>query len=225
VHSALFNGTDAPLDLFTSERYSHNAYVDDQIAGRLDIAMYRPGGDEYFGILHGFVANAMRGSFEGGLIIMMGCNGLDSQLRSLSMLQAFIGKGAKVVIGWNASVSSYHTDIATEKLLRYLLIENKTVKDAIDATNNEVEPDSLTENELEYYPSKDLPFHSTVDVGNYTIPHGPLKSGAAEMGDYYILSLGNEGILASPLLSIMEPCAFGKLRRKTFSASQSASKQ
>lgn len=218
VHSALYNGTEGPLDFFTSEPYDHNAHVDDQIAGRLDIAMYSATDENrYFGILSGFVADAMWGNFQNATIILMGCNGLDGQLRSQAMLQALVRKGAGAVIGWNASVSVNHTDIATERLLHHLFVENQTVKDAITATNNEVEPDTLAKNELRYYP---------LYVGDYKIPRGPSKSVATKMGDNYTLSLGNECVLALPLLpSVKRPRAFGKPRKKTSSGFHSVLKR
>jgi hypothetical protein len=193
VHSALYNGTSAPLDFFTSEPYDHNAYVDDQIANRLDIAMYQQGGTRYFGILPSFVTNAMWGNFQNATIILMGCNGLDGQhpSRSQTMITALLSKGAKVVIGWNASVSVTHTDIATERLLYHLLGKNQTVKDAVTSTNNEVAPDEPA-NELRYEPSP--------NVDNYTIPHGPSTSVAAKMNSNAALYLWS-GITtwASPL--------------------------
>jgi len=235
VHSALRldnNKLIAPLDFFTSERYSNTTHVADQIANRLDIVMYNSSGNKYFGIRPSFVTDAMWGDFQNATVILMGCNGLDGQLRSQSMLQALVGMGAKVVIGWNATVSEPHTDNATERLLYHLLVENKTVSVAVNETNNEIGPETLTENgakvvnELLYYPSKASPFYTTADVGNYTIPHGPSKSAATKIGGDYILPFSNEGVLAlSLLLSVTELDAFGKFRRKTSSVFQSVSTQ
>ena len=231
VHSALrLNNSNliAPLDFFTSERYSPTAYGADQAANRLDIVMYNSSSDKYFGIPPSFVTDAMsmQGSFQNATVILMGCNGLDGLGRSQSMLQALVDMGAKVVIGWNATVSVQHTDIATERLLYHLLVENKTVKDAITATNNEIAPDPLAENELLYYPSKSFPFYTAADVGNYTIPHGSSKSAATKIGGDYILPFSNEGVLALSLLfSVTGLDAFGKFRRKTSSVFQSVSIQ
>ncbi len=232
VHCALaLNATGAvtaPLDFFTSEPYSSTAHGSFQYYNWLDKAVYNGTGNknEYFGINPGFVTNAMEGSFQNATIILMGCNGLDGQLRSESMLQALVDRGAKVIIGWNASVSMPHTDAATDYLLYHLLVENETVKDAINATNKEIGLDTDYKNELLYYPSNSAPFHCGVDVGNYTIPHGPSKSAATNMGDNYILSSASEGVLALPLLlSAKGLCVSGKFRRKTFSVSHSVSKQ
>jgi len=179
VHSALrqSNGElTAPLSFFTSEPYSVDKYQYDQMQpNRLDIAMYHEGGEQYFGILYGFVAHSMQGRFQDTVIIMMGCNGLDRYARSQTMVQTLIGKGAKVYIGWDEAINVQHTDSATARLLHNLLVENRTIKDAVNKTMQEVGPDPYFESKLKYYPSKDF-FFSTVDIGNYTIPRGPVQS-------------------------------------------------
>lgn len=171
VHSALYNGTDAPLDLFTSEPFNPNDpdtiyYLS---RGYLDAAMYQQGGDQFFGIKHSFISNAMLGNFDDAVIIMMGCNGLDKYARSKATLDAFLGKGAKVVIGWDDAVGVDHTDIATAALLRRLLIENQTIKNAVNATNMDVGPDPTYHSVLKYYPS-------TSSIDSYTVPHSLSKS-------------------------------------------------
>lgn len=174
VHSALFNGAEAPLDLFTSEPYSTSSYQYEQSKGWLDIAMYQEGGEQYFGILHGFVARAMLGDFRGAVIILMGCNGLDRYARSQTMLQALVeSKGAKVVIGWDLAVNVRHTDKAAARLLHHLLVENRAITEAVNMTMNEVGPDPYFQSVLKFYPD-------TAEVANYKIPLGLVRSAAAE---------------------------------------------
>ena len=231
VHSALrlSNATTStltvPLDFFTSEPYSDVAYGPWQLANLLDIVMYNvTSKNQYFGIPPSFVVDAMEGSFQNATIILEGCNGLDGQGRSETMLQALVYRGAKVIIGWNASVSMNHTDTAVENLLDHLLLENQTVKEAVNATNNEVGQDPAYNNQLLYYPSTGLGC-GTNDVGNYTIPHGSSNSATKEMNGNYASSSANEGVIATPLLlSVKELRVFRKLRKKT-SASHSVLKQ
>jgi hypothetical protein len=230
VHSALRlnssgTGVGPPLDLFTSEPYSNTTHATYQINNWLDIAIYNgtDNKNEYFGINPGFVTNAMEGSFQNATIILMGCNGLDGQ-NSESMLQALVDRGAKVIIGWNASVSMSHTDTATDDLLYHLLVENETVKEAVNATNYEIgpDPDTTYRNELLYYPSKSAPFYCAVDVGNYTIPHGPSRSASTETSSNYALASTGEDVPLVPLLLFVKEChAFRKFRKKTSSASRS----
>ena len=232
VHSALrlenstTDALTAPLDFFTSEPYSVETHVEMQELDQLDIVMYNPtSATRYFGINPNFIMRAMEGSFEGAVIILEGCNGLDGQLRSQGMLSALTYRGAKVIIGWNASVSENHTDMATLDLLQHLLVDNETVRQAINATSHEIGPDPAYNNQLLYYPSTGLGC-GTNDVGNYTIPQGVSKSAATEVIYEYALSPANESVLAVLLLlSVKEVCGFRELRRKTSSVSHNALKQ
>lgn len=52
-------------------------------------------------------------------ITMMGCEGLKTK----SMAEAFIQKGAKAYIGWDDYVISQYVDEATIKLLEYMVLE------------------------------------------------------------------------------------------------------
>ena len=213
VHSALrLNSTiedlTQPLDFFTSEPYSLETHVLMQELNQLDIVMYNQNSTtRYFGINPNFVMDAMEGSFQGATIILEGCNGLDGQGRSETMLQALVYRGAKAIIGWNASVSVNHTDTATLDLLNHLLVDNDTVGEAINATNCEIGSDPAYNNQLLYYPSRGLGC-GTNNVGNYTIPQGYLKSTAAETSANYAFSSTNEGVLTTPLLlAVKEPHA------------------
>jgi hypothetical protein len=229
VHSALRQNDSkltAPLDLFTSEPYSNKTHLDEQIPPHdwLDIVFYPGDSNRYFGITDSFVYNAMRGSLQDAVVILMGCNGMDGRGYSRDIIGALVYRGAKVVIGWNDTVSAYNTDIATEKLLNHLLLENKTIKNAVDETNNEVAGQEKAE--LLYYPSRVYPFlRSSVDVSNYTIPHGPQKSAASEMSNVYVSHLNETPILALPLLSSVEGLwTFNSFRRKPFSVFHNALK-
>lgn len=227
VHSALREGNSPPLDLFTSEPYSNKTHLDEQIPPRdwLDIVLYPGDNIRYFGITDSFVYNAMRGSFQNAVVIMMGCNGMDGRGYSRDIIGALVYRGAKVVIGWNASVTAFHTDIATDKLLYHLLIENRTIKDAVDTTNDEVVSDEPT-TMLTFYPSKEYTYlHSTVDVSNYTIPHGPVKSVSTAMSNEYTSTFNATVVIALPLLSSAKGLGVsGGFRRKPFSVFHSALK-
>jgi hypothetical protein len=147
VHSALW-GEPSSLALFTSEPYSTTKYVSEQINGQLGIAMYYPSRDLYFGISVKFLQSAMNGRFQNTTIIMMGCKGM----QYTPTAEAFIARGAKVCIGWSDSVSAPHTDTATEHLLRHLVTEKQTIKQAVDNTMKEVGPDPADKSLLSYYP-------------------------------------------------------------------------
>jgi len=235
VHSALrleniaTGALGPPLDFFTSEPYSRVTYGEMQELNQLDIVMYnQTSTTQYFGINPNFVMDAMQGNFGGATIILEGCNGLDGQGRSsyaaagADMLAALIGRGAKAIIGWNASVSVNHTDTATLSLLQHMLADNETVREAINATNREIGPDPAYDNQLLYYPSPALGC-GTNDIGNYTLPHYPPTQATIETSSLYTTALVNEGFLATPtLLSATGPYALKKPRKKDSSVSHSA---
>lgn len=160
VHSGLVEGEKPPLCLFTSERYSETKYVLEQLTDRLTGVAYSEEeakmGIAYFGVTPKFVQQDMKGNFQNATIIMMGCNGLTELLYpypvSPSMPEAFIGKGAKVYIGWDLAVSAGHTDKATIKLLQHLITERQTIKQAVTETMNEVGPEPENGSILLYYP-------------------------------------------------------------------------
>jgi hypothetical protein len=137
------------LTLFTSEPYS-TKYPYEQLTDQVCRVAYSKEesdkGIAYFGISPPFVTN--KGKFNNTLIIIMGCEGLYNP----SMAKAFIEKGAKAVIGWNASVSASHTDTATINLLQHFIIEKKTIKRAVEDTMKEVGPDIVDDSFLTYYP-------------------------------------------------------------------------
>lgn len=150
VHSALADDNGPPLCLFTAEPYSTSKYVYAQLSDRLVSVHYREGDKEqvYFGIFPSFVKSSMNGRFRNSTIIMMGCNGL----RYTDMAQAFIEKGAKVYISWNASVSASNTDLAATNLLKHFLTERETLKQSIQETYNEGGFDPTENSQLTLYP-------------------------------------------------------------------------
>jgi len=149
VHSALFRGCDPPVCFFTSEPYSEGEYVYEQLADRvIQVSFVRLQPPYYFGIVPSFVKSNMHGKFQNTMVIMMGCNGLTYT----DMAGAFIENGAKAYIGWNNSVSSSHTDQATTQLLKHLVTEGQTIRQAVENTAREVGPDETYDSILKYYP-------------------------------------------------------------------------
>jgi hypothetical protein len=142
------------LGFFTSEVYSSSKYVYEQLADLLErVAFNNPpaeGEPTYFAINSLFVERSMKGRFNGTTIIMMGCYGLEFPC----MAAAFVDKGAEVYIGWSGLVSASHTDQATISLIKHLILENQTVRQAGENTMNEVGPDPSSKSILGYYPDK-----------------------------------------------------------------------
>ena len=159
VHSALREGNSPPVSLFTSEPYSTNKYVYEQLTdqvGNVKFLPYQEGDPTYFSIHASFIEQSMKGRFENTIIIMMGCNGLTYS----DMAKAFIEKGAKVYLSWSASVSASHTDSSTARLLQHFLVEKLTLKESVQETFKEVGFDPVYNSLLIYYP---------LEVGEQTI--------------------------------------------------------
>jgi len=156
THSGiLMNATGQPIPgnpvfLFTAEQYDPNKHtwllLTDQIApaNPWDSSAF------YFAIAPKFVRETMNGHFQDTLIIIAGCNGL----YSTTLAEALIERGASVVISWDKGVRAPYMDGATILLLNKLLIENKTVAQAIEDTMETIGPDPNEGSLLKYYPTE-----------------------------------------------------------------------
>jgi hypothetical protein len=112
---------------------------------------YYKDGPQYFGIMPGFIKSSMQGDFPDTTIVIMGCDGLKSD----TVAEAFVDKGAKAVVAWDGLVSSNHTDAATERLLQHLLIDGLTLQEAVAQTMAELGPDPSYDSVLRLYPSEE----------------------------------------------------------------------
>ena len=154
VHSALGRVGDRLADwvtLFTSDSYNKTRNRSDQTKQRLSMVSYYEDGPQYFGIMPGFIKSSMQGDFADTTIVIMGCDGLKSD----TVAEAFVEKGAKAVVAWDGLVSSNHTDAATERLLQLLLIDELTLQEAVAQTMAELGPDPSYDSVLRLYPSEE----------------------------------------------------------------------
>lgn len=144
VHSTNVYG-----QFFTSEEYSTNKYVYEQLTDQVIRVSYtQEEPPYYFGISPLFVKSSMKGRFNDTVVVMMGCDGL----KNVDMAEAFIEKGAKAYVGWNESVLASHTDQAATRLLQHFLTEKLTLKQSIQETLKEVGADPAYNSQLTYYP-------------------------------------------------------------------------
>jgi len=176
VHSAIMKteeGAVSILGLFTSERYygpedAYAKYPEDVADRRLVEAFFSPEeraqNISYFGIVPKFVEKSMIGEFKDTVVIMMGCEGLGyinttgARVPYTDMAEAFRKRGAKVYIGWDGPIGVNHTDQATLDLLQSLILEKRTIKEAVE----EVDTDPDYESVLKFYPEW---------AGSYVIPN------------------------------------------------------
>jgi len=153
-HSSLVGtGVEVTEDagLYTSEPYSENGHLAEQLDERLLIARYYEGGPAYFAIAPEFVRSSMKGKFDDTTIILMGCDGLRTDM----LAQALVQRGAKSVVGWSRPVSASHTDAATERLLQHLLKDGLALQEAVAQTMTELGPDPSYDSVLRLYPSEE----------------------------------------------------------------------
>jgi hypothetical protein len=128
------------VSLFTSQPFDSALYQSEQDAGRLGHSRYLEDGLEVkgvFGIEPDFVRSSMLGRFDGTLVVLMGCNGLDAP----SMANAFLDKGASTVVGWSDFVSAGHTDATTSRLLEKIFDGGVAIRLAVEQTSRELGPD------------------------------------------------------------------------------------
>jgi len=156
-HSATRKG-ETIVDLFTSEEFSEYEHISEQENGLLTRGYYlwKPG-EFYFAITPKFIEN-LEGCFPKSIVIAMGCNSLNKTCTE--MAAAFIEKGAKAYLGWTGLVQCSHTDNETVKLIRQLLVENKTLSKAVGT----LDYDPLYGSRMDYYPleASDLKISSLI---------------------------------------------------------------
>jgi len=134
VHFALRNDS-STVDMFTSEKYREDAYINELHDGLLSIGKYNIEGisnESYFAITSEFIKKEMKGVFPNSIIIAMGCWSIRPFADHLA--RAFLEKNALAYIGWSNIVLLDDTDYEVTKLLKTLLTQNKTIAQAINET-------------------------------------------------------------------------------------------
>jgi hypothetical protein len=136
--------------LFTAEAYSANEHVNDQYKAILGIGTIpqAPQLGQLFTITPAFVASEAHGTFDGSIVVLMGCAGLKTE----SLARAFVGKGASEFISWDEAVTAEHTDKATTALLGHLLGDGLPGAEAVAKTMADVGPDPQLGGRLRAYP-------------------------------------------------------------------------
>jgi len=146
-HSAL-RKDNLTVDLFTSEEFASNKYLEEQEKELLTRGRYLWEPNKfYFAITPKFIEN-LEERFPKSVIIAMGCWSLKPECEE--MAEAFIRKGAKIYSGWTGLVGINHTDDETIELLKMLLEENKTIADAV--ANTTPDWDFPPGSKMEYLP-------------------------------------------------------------------------
>jgi hypothetical protein len=90
----------------------------------------------YFTIGSKLVKEGMEGTFPNSIIIVGGCESAESH----DMMESFLSKGAKHVLGWGATVGSADNDKAMVWLLEEILVKDGSILDAVSEINEEMRP-------------------------------------------------------------------------------------
>lgn len=137
-----------PVGLFTTEPYSTLAYPQEQLTELVGAARPFNRSETVFAVTPRFVRERSIMDYGGAVIVLTGCFGLYSR----ELPQAFIDRGASVVIGWTGLVGVEHTDRATLALLKAMLSGKMSVGDSVRTVMGEVGPDPESHSLLGYYP-------------------------------------------------------------------------
>ena len=138
------------LAMFTSEPYSKQRYVYEQLRNRVASGYIEPRRAEaprHLVVTDKFVRFSMEGSFDDTVVVMMGCTGIKK-----CGATAFIEKGATAYIGWDGPVSARHTDQATMQFLRHFVAQRQTVARAVAQTMKDVGHEPKYKSTLLFWP-------------------------------------------------------------------------
>ncbi len=137
-----------PVGLFTTESYSELKYSWEQLNDVVGSAQAFNQSEVVFAVTPKFIRDKSVMDYNGAVIILMGCFGVYSS----ELPQAFIDRGASIVIGWDGLVSLEYTDKATLTLLENMLLEEMSIEKAVKETMRREGPDPYNDSILLYYP-------------------------------------------------------------------------
>jgi hypothetical protein len=131
--------------LFTTELYAEQRHLTLQLGDQVRASeLFFEGSPKLFAVGPEFVRRSMRGLFPGTVIIIGGCQSVAAP----DLAQAFLEKGASVVIGWDEMVNLSHNNRAVLRLLEAMLVEGLGPEEAVERTMAEVGPDPGYESSL-----------------------------------------------------------------------------
>ncbi len=102
---------------------------------------------EYFVATFVYLRDFVKERFDGTTVMVMSCNSLEDE----AMARVFIEKGASAYIGWTGSVTPEHMDNAALLLLRRVVAEKMSVREAVARTSEEVGPDPYYLGRLDFF--------------------------------------------------------------------------
>lgn len=134
LHSAIYK--DQNLYIFGGEPYTESKYTLERLTGSVRKAVTFAD-KEYFAINIALLGANKVGGLKDSTIILMGCNGTGDSVSINTLLQ----KGVKTYFGWTGFVDLSHSDEATLRLVKALVLEKLNPAEAVEKTMAEVHPD------------------------------------------------------------------------------------
>ena len=135
--------------LFTSEPCRQDLkHTDQRLTRKVAKARVDESQPWVFAIGSRFIAESMRGRFNGTVVLAMGCH----SFKQNDLAKAFIDKGAGAYLGWTSLVNLDYTDQATLALFRKLCREGETIKKALDGITIELGPEPSHDTRMAYFP-------------------------------------------------------------------------
>jgi len=135
VHSTIFR---SHLFIYSTEKYVESKYVMEQLAGMVERGyVFNKSGPPYFALNAIYLGLRNSKGLKDSIIIMMGCNGTTSPYTIMTLMQ----KGVKAYISWDGYVTVPHSDLAIVKLIKYICVDNLSLREAVEKVNKNIGPD------------------------------------------------------------------------------------
>jgi hypothetical protein len=150
VHSGINPELHHSVFLFTAENYTTQEYTYEQLTDQIRpgvIDLSRPN-NPVFSVGPLFVLSSMMDRFNGTLIIISSCYGLNNTL----LADSLIDKGASSIVSWTYLVGLDRTDTAILGFLKAYLEDGLTINESVETAIKGVGPDSTYDSTLKYYP-------------------------------------------------------------------------
>ncbi len=180
THGASDENDNDSVTLFTGEKYQTDKYISEQLFGQvkkavplLEVAFFvnseetewiivndtyrtlsKPAekrittSNEYFAITPEFFDKGVEGKFQGTIFVLGGCN----TMKTSSMAESLIKRGASAVIGWDDTISSGDNDRILLQLLEKLFVNNMELDESVESLMQDLPIEQMAfPSRLKYY--------------------------------------------------------------------------
>jgi len=181
THGASDENDNDSVTLFTGEKYQTDKYISEQLFGQvkravplLEVTFFvnseetewiivndtystlsKPAekrittSNEYFAITPELFDKGVEGKFQGTIFVLGGC----STMKTSSMAESLIKRGASAVIGWDDAVSSTDNDRILLQLLEKLFVNNMELDESVESLMQDLPMEQMVyPSRLKYYP-------------------------------------------------------------------------